>query len=68
VNSVRPKNERPEIQNSFAVINALENDRRVLGVAPKVTAQVFYNVGLVNLTGLINGIDVDAENQIICFQ
>ncbi|MBK9592550.1 MAG: ABC transporter permease [Crocinitomicaceae bacterium] len=67
VNSIRPKNERPEIQNSFAVINALENDRRVLGVAPKVTAQVFYNVGLVNLTGLINGIDVDAENRLFAF-
>jgi lipoprotein-releasing system permease protein len=67
VNSVRPKNERPEIQNSFAVINALENDKRVLGVAPKVTAQVFYNVGLVNLTGLINGIDVDAENKLFAF-
>jgi lipoprotein-releasing system permease protein len=67
VHSVRPKNERPEIQNSFAVINALENDKRVLGVAPKVTAQVFYNVGLVNLTGLINGIDVDAENRLFAF-
>jgi lipoprotein-releasing system permease protein len=67
VHSVRPKNERPEIQNSFAVINALKNDKRVLGVAPKVTAQVFYNVGLVNLTGLINGIDVDAENRLFAF-
>lgn len=67
VHSVRPKIERPEIKNSFAVINAIKQDKRVLGVAPKVTAQVFYNVGLVNLTGLINGIDIDAENRLFAF-
>ncbi|MBI3134366.1 MAG: ABC transporter permease [Bacteroidetes bacterium] len=67
VRSVRPKNDRPEIQNSFAVLNALAADKRVLGAAPKVTTQVFYNVGQVNLTGLINGIDVDAENRLFAF-
>jgi lipoprotein-releasing system permease protein len=67
VHSVRPKIERPEIKNSFAVINAIKQDKRVLGVAPKVTAQVFCNVGLVNLTGLINGIDIDAENRLFAF-
>tara|TARA_R110002153_G_scaffold163501_1_gene316049 strand:- start:446 stop:1375 length:930 start_codon:yes stop_codon:yes gene_type:complete len=36
-------------------------DNRVLGVAPKVTAQVFYNLGNIDLNGIINGIDPAKE-------
>ena len=42
-------------------MDALKKDSRVLGIAPKITAQVFYNVGTIDLTGVINGIDVEAE-------
>jgi lipoprotein-releasing system permease protein len=68
VNSVKPKNERLQIYNNGAIMNALKNDPRVLGIAPKITAQVFYNVGAIDLTGVINGIDVDEENRLFTFQ
>jgi lipoprotein-releasing system permease protein len=67
IRSIKPKNERLEIANSGAIIAALKKDGRVLGVAPKITAQVFYNVGAVDLTGIINGIDVVAENNLFFF-
>jgi lipoprotein-releasing system permease protein len=67
VSSVKPKNERLEIYNNGAILNALKKDVRVLGVAPKITAQVFYNVGAIDLTGIINGIDVEAENKLFKF-
>jgi lipoprotein-releasing system permease protein len=67
VSSVKPKNERLEIYNNGAILNALKKDDRVLGVAPKITAQVFYNVGAIDLTGIINGIDVEAENRLFKF-
>ncbi len=67
VSSVKPKNERLEIYNNGAILNALKKDKRVLGVAPKITAQVFYNVGAIDLTGVINGIDVEAENRLFKF-
>ena len=67
VSSVKPKNERLEIYNNGAIINALKKDKRVLGVAPKITAQVFYNVGAIDLTGVINGIDVESENRLFKF-
>lgn len=67
IRSVKPKNERLDIANSGAIISALNQDERVLGVAPKITAQVFYNVGAVDLTGVINGIDVMAENKLFFF-
>ena len=68
VKHIKPKNELPEIRNSEAIIRALKNDSYVRGVAPKTTVPIFYNVGAINLTGVINGIDVDAENRLFTFQ
>lgn len=67
IRSVKPKNERLDIANSGAIISTLNQDERVLGVAPKIAAQVFYNVGAVDLTGVINGINVMAENKLFFF-
>ncbi|MBP6055490.1 MAG: ABC transporter permease [Cytophagaceae bacterium] len=67
VRSVKPKNQRLEIYNSAQIMQAIKRDDRVLGVAPKINAQVFYNVGSVDLTGVINGIDPDEENRLFMF-
>lgn len=67
VRSVKPKNERADLRNSLAMIRMLKKDPRVLGVAPKVNTQVFFNVGSIDLTGVINGIDVVAENELFKF-
>jgi lipoprotein-releasing system permease protein len=68
VSSVKPKNERLQIYNGSAIIRELKKDPRVLGVAPKITAQVFYNVGELDITGVINGVDVEAENKLFAFK
>ncbi len=68
VKHVKPKNELLEIRNSEAIIKALRNDPNVRGIAPKTTVPIFYNVGAINLTGVINGIDVDAENRLFTLQ
>jgi lipoprotein-releasing system permease protein len=67
VNSVRPKTQRLELYNSAQIMQAIKQDARVLGVAPKINAQVFYNVGTIDLTGVINGIDPDEENRLFMF-
>ena len=68
VSSVKPKNERLEIYNNAPIMKVLQQDERVFGIAPKITTQVFYNVGAIDLTGVINGIDVEAENRLFLFQ
>lgn len=67
IRSVKPKNERLSVYNNGAIIQALQNDPRVLGVAPKITAQIFYTVGPVDLAGTISGIDVEAESRLFMF-
>ena len=64
ISSIKPKNDRAEIYNNSAIMQSLKKDNRVLGYAPKIVAQVFYNVGPIDLTGAINGIDVDEENRL----
>lgn len=68
VQHIKPKNELLEIRNSEAIIKALRADPNVRGVAPKTTVPIFYNVGAINLTGVINGIDVDAESELFTFK
>lgn len=67
VSSVKPKSQRLELYNSAQIMQAIKQDVRVLGVAPKINAQVFYNVGTIDLTGVINGIDPDEENRLFMF-
>lgn len=67
IRSVKAGNSRQEIYNSQIIIKTLWQDKRIQGVAPKITAQVFFNEGKVNITGIINGIDVEAESRLFSF-
>ncbi|MBC7388905.1 MAG: ABC transporter permease [Opitutaceae bacterium] len=67
ITSIKPKNELLKIRNYGAIVNTLKNDNRVLGIAPKMITQVFYNVGDVDLMGVLNGIDVEAEARLFLF-
>ena len=39
----------------------------MLGLAPKVVAQVFFNAGTIELNGQVNGIDVVEEERLFHF-
>jgi len=61
VRSVKPKDDLPRLRNAEAIMQAMERDPRVLAVSPRLVAQVFFNVGTVDLNGQVNGIDVTQE-------
>lgn len=67
INSVKPINTRKEIYNAREIIKKLDRDDRIVGVAPKVTAQVFYNLGNIDLNGIINGIEPEMEAKLFAF-
>ena len=64
VNSVKPKDRGKAIYNSKAIVHYLKNDPRVIDVAPKITTPVFFNSGTIEISGIINGIDVTAEEKL----
>lgn len=67
IRSVKSSNVRQELYNSGPMIKAVSKDTRVLGYAPKITAQVFFNQGRVDITGFVYGIDVLAESRLFFF-
>ncbi len=67
ISSIKPVTSRKEIYDVENIMNKLDSDTRVLGVAPKLTAQVFYNLGNIELNGIINGIEVDKESKLFSF-
>ncbi|MEO6285354.1 MAG: FtsX-like permease family protein [Dyadobacter sp.] len=67
IRSIKASGSRQAIYNNGAVMQALSNDKRVLGFSPKITAQVFFNDGVVDITGAVNGIDVQKENKLFHF-
>lgn len=62
VSSVKSATARLEIYNSGPILQSLTKDVRVLGFTPRITAQVFFNYGTLDLNGVMNGIDVEKEN------
>ena len=67
IRSIKPSTSRLAIHNSESIIQDLEADPRVRGVSAKISCQVFFNVGTIDLTGVVNGIDVEKEAKLFAF-
>lgn len=64
VHHQRPKDELPKIKNALYVASQIEQMPGVIGVAPLVSSQVFFNNGPVQINGNISGIDVKKQQQL----
>lgn len=60
----KPKNEKSKIRNAHQIVEIIRRDERVLGVAPTLSSQVFYNYGPVELNGMIAGVDILEEDKL----
>jgi lipoprotein-releasing system permease protein len=60
----KPKNDLSKIKNGMMMMQQIERMPEVLGVAPQVSSQVFYNNGPVQIPGNIYGIDVKMQDKL----
>jgi lipoprotein-releasing system permease protein len=67
IHSIKSSISRQEIYNSDAIIQTLRKDNRVLGVAPKIISPVFFNDGAIDITGVVNGIEIQSEGKLFHF-
>ena len=67
IESIKSDGNRQAIYNSDAIMNVLKKDKRVLGISPKLTAQVFFNDGNTDITGSMSGIDPISESKLFHF-
>lgn len=68
ISSLKASNARPAIYNSGYIMEALKKDGQVLGFSTRLTAQAFFNNGVVDINGVINGIDVEKESRYFHFE
>ncbi len=64
VRHVKPKDTKKQLRNSLQIIRMLEADKRIIGVAPRVTSQVFYQFGASDINGTIVGVDIQEEDKL----
>lgn len=67
ISRVKPRSRPAAIRNAQMVLQALRTDPRVLGIAPKAQAQVFFNVGVTEVNGAMSGIDPLEEERLLHF-
>jgi len=64
INSIKPKDRGKSIYNAKSIIHSLKQDSRVIDVAPKITTPVFFNSGTIEISGVVNGIEVLIEQKL----
>jgi lipoprotein-releasing system permease protein len=67
IHSLKPGQKQQKIYDNSTIINTLKQDKNVKGVAPKISTQVFYNVGSIDIAGVINGVMVEEELRLYRF-
>lgn len=67
IQSIKSDANKQSIYNSLAIMNSLKKDSRVLGYSQKLTAQVFFNNGTTDITGVLNGISAEDEIKLFHF-
>lgn len=67
IRSVKPKESLVRVHNALPLIKELEKDKRVKGITAQAIARVFYVAGSIQLTGVVNGIDIMKEIKLFNF-
>jgi lipoprotein-releasing system permease protein len=64
VHHQKPKKEKQSLKDGFQIVRTILADARILGVSPLVNSQVFYNYGSQQISGIITGVDIMAEDKL----
>jgi lipoprotein-releasing system permease protein len=64
VHHQRVKDELPRVKDALHLITQLEALPGIEGVAPQASTQVFFNNGPLQISGIMNGIDVKKQQQL----
>lgn len=66
--SIKPIQTKKNLYNAIPLMKELKKDPQIKGVAPMVSAQLFYMQGEIELNGLVKGIDVNAHTDLFSFE
>lgn len=64
VNHPKPKQIKLNIKNAEAIISDLKHNSTVAAISPRLSTQVFYNYGPVQINGFIEGVNIIEESRL----
>lgn len=62
--SIKPRDKGKEIHNVSRILKKIRTDDRIIGATPKVSTAVFFNTGTIQLSGVVDGIDVTESEKL----
>jgi lipoprotein-releasing system permease protein len=64
VPNIKSKNELPKLKRGLQIVDILESYPEVDGVSPSLSTQAIFKIGVADVSGIINGVDIRKENRL----
>jgi len=64
VPNIKNKKTLPKLKRGLQIVEILESYPEVTGVSPGLSTQAIFKIGVTDISGIINGVDIRKENQL----
>lgn len=64
VPNIKSKNELPKLKRGLQIMEILESYPEVTGVSPSLSTQAIFKIGVADVSGIINGVNIRKEDQL----
>lgn len=64
VPNIKSKNELPKLKRGLQIVEILESYPEVTGVSPSLSTQAILKLGVADVSGVINGVNIRKENRL----
>ena len=64
VPNIKSKDELPKLKRGLQIVEILESYPEVTGVSPSLSTQAIFKIGVADVSGIVNGVNIRKENQL----
>ncbi|WP_340106233.1 ABC transporter permease [Rhodohalobacter sp. 8-1] len=64
VSNIKSKDELPKLKRGLQIVEILESNPEVTGVSPSLSTQAIFKLGVADVSGVINGVNIRKENRL----
>lgn len=68
VSNIRSKDQLPKLKRGMQIVDILEDYPEVSGVSPGLSTQAIFKLGIADVSGIINGVDIRRENRLFSLE
>ncbi|PWN06308.1 ABC transporter permease [Rhodohalobacter mucosus] len=68
VSNIRSKDQLPKLKRGMQIVDILEEYPEVSGVSPGLSTQAIFKLGIADVSGIINGVNIRRENRLFSLE